>query len=69
MSDEQTGKDSTSVNGWPYLCGCPFDSVLTIWCSSSLEDARDILLEGSFCQEHKFLGLVLCLSVQVLENS
>ena len=41
--DENTGKVSTRVNGWQFLGGCLFESVLTIWCSSLLEDARVIL--------------------------
>ena len=53
------------------LGGCLFDSVLTIWCSSLLEHARAILsvknLHLDVCKS--FLELVLCLSVQVLENS
>ena len=36
--DENTGKVSTRVIGWQYL-----ESILTIWCSSLLEDARAIL--------------------------
>ena len=40
--DENTRKVSTRVNGWQYL-RCLFESVLTIWCSSSLEDAKAIL--------------------------
>ena len=35
--DENTGKVSN------ILGGCLFESVLTIWCSSLLEDARAIL--------------------------
>ena len=41
--DENTGKVSTWVNSWQILGGCLFESVLTIWCSSLLEDARAIL--------------------------
>ena len=42
--DENTGKVSTRVNGLLNgLGGCLFESVLTIWCSSLLEDARAIL--------------------------
>ena len=37
--DENTGK----VNTGNILGGCLFESVLTIWCSSLLEDARAIL--------------------------
>ena len=40
--DENTGAVSTRVNGWQYP-RCLFESVLTIWCSSLLEDARAIL--------------------------
>ena len=36
--DENTGMVSTRVNG-NILGGCLFESVLTIWCSSLLEDA------------------------------
>ena len=39
--DENTGKVSTRVGN--ILGGCLFESVLTIWCSSLLEDARAIL--------------------------
>ena len=41
--DEKTGKVRTRVNGWNILGGYLFESVLTIWCSSLLEDARAIL--------------------------
>ena len=41
--DENTGKVSTRINGWQYFGGCLFESVLIIWCSSLLEDARAIL--------------------------
>ena len=44
--DEYTGRVSTRVNGniiGNILGGCLFESVLTIWCSSLLEDARAIL--------------------------
>ena len=41
--DEKNGKVSTRVNGGNILGGCLFESVLTIWCSSLLEDARAIL--------------------------
>ena len=43
--DENTGKVSTRVNCWQYLryLRCLFESVLTIWCSSLLEDTRAIL--------------------------
>ena len=43
VSDEVTGKISTSVNGCNILGGCLFESVLTTWRSSLLEDARAIL--------------------------
>ena len=39
--DENTVKASTRVGN--ILGGCLFESVLTIWCSSLLEDARAIL--------------------------
>ena len=42
VSNENTGKVSTRVNGWQYLSGCLFESVFTIWCCSLLEDARAI---------------------------
>ena len=41
------------------LGGCLFESVLTIWCSSSLEDARAILSENS-------LHLAVCKSFEIL---
>ena len=41
--DENTVKVSTRVNGWQYLGGFLFESVLPIWCNSLLEDARAIL--------------------------
>ena len=40
--DENTGKVSTSLNGWQYFRWMSFESVLTIWCSSLLDDARTI---------------------------
>ena len=40
--DENTGKVSTRVNGCNILGGYLFESVLTILCSSLLEDARAI---------------------------
>ena len=43
MFDEKTGKVSTRVNGWQILGGCLLEGVLTIWCSSLLEDARDTM--------------------------
>ena len=41
--DDNTGKVSTRVNVGNILGGCVFESVLTVWCSSLLEDARAIL--------------------------
>ena len=41
--DENNRKVSTRVNGWQYLRWMSIESVLTIWCSSLLEDARAIL--------------------------
>ena len=42
VSDEDwDGK--TMVNAWKYFGGCLFNCVLTIWCSSLLENARAIL--------------------------
>ena len=41
--DENTGKVNTRVNGCNILGGCLFESVLTIWYSSLLEDAWAIL--------------------------
>ena len=40
--DENTVKVSTRVNGGNILRGCLFESALTIWSSSLLEDARGI---------------------------
>ena len=41
--DENIGKVSTRVNGWQYTRFIFFfESVLAIWCSSLLEDARAI---------------------------
>ena len=52
------------------LVGCLFESVLTIWCCSLLEDARAILsVQNLHLAVHKFCNLVLCLSVHVFENS
>ena len=39
--DENTGKVSTRVGNISGVC--LFESMLTIWCSSLLEDAKDIL--------------------------
>ena len=41
--DVNTGNVSTRVNGWHILGGCLFESALTIWRSSLLEDAIAIL--------------------------
>ena len=41
------------------LCGCLFESVLTIWCSSLLEDARAILSVLN-------LHLAMCTSFEIL---
>ena len=57
--DDMTGKVSTRVNGWQYLGGCLFESVLTIWRSSLLEDARAIL-------SVKDLHLAECTSFETL---
>ena len=43
LFDENTGKVSTRVNDCNILGGCLFESVLTIWCTSLLEDARAVL--------------------------
>ena len=52
------------------LGGCLFESVLTIWCSSLLEDARTILsvlnLHLSVCTSFETLCFPV---VQVLENN
>ena len=40
--DENTGKVSTRVMVGNILGGCLFESVLTIWCSTLLKDARAI---------------------------
>ena len=41
------------------LGGCLFESVLTIWCSSLLEDARAILSVQN-------LHIVVCISFEIL---
>ena len=43
MFHEKTLMVSTRVNGWQYFRWMSILSVLTIWCSSLLEDARAIL--------------------------
>ena len=50
------------------LGGCLLKSVLTIWCSSLLEDARAVF---SVKSSHVAVSLcfVLCLPVQIIENS
>ena len=47
MSDKKTGEVCTRVNDWKYyvyvyVYVCLFESVLTIWCGSLLEDDRAI---------------------------
>ena len=41
--DDKTVKVCTRVNGWLISCGCIFENVLSIWCSS-LRDQFDMRL-------------------------
>ena len=42
---ENARKSSTRINVWKIVGGCLFERVLTICCSSLLEDAKAILSE------------------------
>ena len=68
---ENTGKVSTSLNGWQYF------RWMSIWeCINYLVQfftgrclSYSFSVKFTFSCVHKFWNLVLCLSVQVLENS
>ena len=71
MSDEKIGKFSSAVNGWQYSrcisireCINYLMQFFTGRCQS-----HSFSVKSAFDYVHKFLNLVLSLSVQVLENS
>ena len=69
--DEKTGKVSTKLNGWQYF------RWMYVWeCINCLVQfftgrcqSYSFSVKLTFSCVHKFLNLVLCLSVQVHENS